>query len=109
MPNDGWGERSQLKMQRNNRSIEIFSDIAYAAGVGHKSIQGVAVFFAGSAVAWQSSQQPFTTHSTAESELVGYCESLLIGRATESLLCAMSGEPLDDNRFTRVIYGDNGR
>ena len=109
MPNDGLGERSQLKMQRNNRSIEIFSDIAYAAGVGHKSIQGVAVFFAGSAVAWQSSQQHFTTHSTAESKLVGYCESLLIGRATESLLCAMSGEPLDDNRFTRVIYGDNGR
>ena len=32
------------------------------------------------------------THSTAESELVGYCESLLIGRATEALLCAMWGD-----------------
>ena len=65
------------------------------------------MFFAGNAIAWQSGQQPFATHSTAESELVGYCESLLIGRATESLLCAMWGEPLDGNQFTRVIYGDN--
>eukprot|EP00435_Cladocopium_sp_Y103_P059661 s601_g21.t1 len=105
--NDGWGERGQLKCQRNQRSIEIYSDIAYAAGSGHRSIQGVAVFFAGSPIAWQSSQQPFATHSTAESELVSYCESLLIGRATEALLCSMWGEPLDGNSFTRTIYGDN--
>ena len=106
--NDGWGERSQLKSQRNHYSIEVFSDIAYAAGTGHRSIQGIAVFFAGSPVAWQSSQQPFTTHSTAESELVSYCESLLIGRATEALLCAVFGVPLDKNNpFSRTIYGDN--
>ena len=47
------------------------------------------------------------THSTAESELVAYCESLLIGRASEALLCAMWGEPLKANQFSRVIYGDN--
>eukprot|EP00435_Cladocopium_sp_Y103_P007195 s4968_g2.t1 len=99
--NDGWGERSQLKSQRNHYSIEVFSDIAYAAGTGHRSIQGIAVFFAGSPVAWQSSQQPFTTHSTAESELVSYCESLLIGRATEALLCAIWGVPLDKNNLWR--------
>lgn len=107
LPNDGWGERGQLKIQRNHRSIEIFSDISYAAGTSHRSIQGVAVFFGGSPIAWQSSQQAFATHSTAESELVAYCESLLIGRATEALLCAMWGEPLDNNPFTCVIYGDN--
>ena len=39
------------------------------------------------------------THSTAESELVGYCESLLIGRATEALLCAMWG----DNMAARCL------
>eukprot|EP00435_Cladocopium_sp_Y103_P006432 s2514_g2.t1 len=88
--NDGWGERGQLKCQRNQHSIEIYSDIAYAAGSSHRSIQGVAVFFAGSPIAWQSSQQPFATHSTAESELVSYCESLLIGRATEALLCHLT-------------------
>ena len=104
---DGWGERNHLKVQGTNRSIEIFSDIAYAAGVGYKSIQGIAVFFSGSPIAWQSGQQPFTTHSTAESELVAYCESLLIGRATESLLSTMRGEQLDDNQFSRIIYADN--
>eukprot|EP00435_Cladocopium_sp_Y103_P070969 s226_g36.t1 len=107
-PNDGWGERRQLKHQRDGFSIEVFSDIAYAAGVNHRSIQGIAAFFAGSPVAWQSSQQPFVTHSTAEAELVSYCESLLIGRATEALLCAMWGEPLtNQNKFSRTIYGDN--
>ena len=81
IPNDGWGERHQLKLQRSQHSLEIFSDIAYAAGNGFRSIQGIADFFGGSPVGWQSSQQPFATHSTAESELVAYCESLLIGRA----------------------------
>ena len=107
IPNDGWGERHQLKLQRSQHSLEIFSDIAYAAGNGFRSIQGIAVFFGGSPVGWQSSQQPFATHSTAESELVAYCESLLIGRATEALLCAVWGEPQKSNLFSRVIYGDN--
>eukprot|EP00435_Cladocopium_sp_Y103_P053777 s587_g17.t1 len=106
--NDGWGERSQLKAQRSQHSIEVFSDIAYAAGSGHRSVQGIAVFFSGSPVAWQSSQQPFVTHSTAEAELVSYCESLIIGRATEALLCTMWGVTLDKkNPFTRTLYGDN--
>ena len=107
IPNDGWGERNHLKLQRSHRSLEIFSDIAYAAGTGHRSVQGIAVFFGGSPVGWQSSQQAFVTHSTAESELVAYCESLLIGRAAEALLCAMWGEPLNSNSLSRVIYGDN--
>ena len=94
-------------MQRSSRSLEIFFDIAYAAGTGYRSIQGIAVFFGGSPVGWQSSQQAFVTHSTAESELVAYCESLLIGRASEALLCAMWGEPLKANQFSRVIYRDN--
>ena len=59
-------------------------------------------------MAWQSATQPFVTHSTAEAELVSYCEALCTGRATEALLCAMWGEPLDNsNVFERVIYGDN--
>eukprot|EP00435_Cladocopium_sp_Y103_P032651 s1805_g8.t1 len=106
--NGGWGERSQLKAQRSRYSIEVFSDIAYAAGVNHRSVQGIAVFFAGSPIAWQSSQQPFVTHSTAEAELVSYCESLLLGRATEALLCTMWGVALDKkNPFVRTLYGDN--
>ena len=97
IPNDGWGERHQLKLQRSQRSLEIFSDIAYAAGTGYRSIQGIAVFSGGSPVG------AFATHSTAESELVAYCESLLIGQKQS----AMWGEPLKSNLFSRVIYGDN--
>ena len=89
MPNEGWGDRNQLKLQRSCRSLEVFSDIAYASGTGFRSVQGIAVFYGGSPISWHSSQQAFVTHSTAESELVAYCESLLVGRATEALLCAI--------------------
>ena len=110
---DGWGARNQLKVQRNEKLIEIFSDISYAAGSGHRSIEGVIGFFAGSPLVWQCHQQPFATHSTAESELVSYCESLIAGRSLEALLCTMWAEPvtgsqnLQGNPFKRVIYGDN--
>ena len=104
---DGWGSRNQLKVPRNEQLIEIFSDISYAAGSGHRSIEGVIGFFAGTPLVWQCHQQPFATHSTAESELVSYCESLIAGRSLEALLCTMWGEPLAANPFQRVLYGDN--
>lgn len=103
-----WGVRGQLKVQRHGRLLEVFADIAYGSGTGHRSMQGLVLCFAGAPIAWQSSTQPFVTHSTAESELVSYCEALTAGRATEALLCAIWGEPLQsNNNFERVIYGDN--
>ena len=81
--------------------LEVFADIAYSTGSGYKSIQGLVICFGGSPIAWQSSSQPFVTHSTAEAELVSYCEALTAGRATEALIC--TGE----NKLERVIYGDN--
>ena len=104
---EGWGRRDQLKIPRADNLIEVYSDIAYASGSGHRSVEGIAVFFGGSPLAWQSHKQPFATHSTAESELVSYCEALIAGRSIEALLCTMWGEPLKDNRFQRVLYGDN--
>ena len=102
-----WGARDQLKAQRHDRLLEVFADIAYGTGTGYKSVQGLVLCFAGAPIAWQSSTQPFVRHSTAEAELVSYCEALTAGRATEALLCAMWGEPLAANSFERVIYGDN--
>ena len=103
-----WGSRDQLKIQRHEGLLEVFADIAYGTGSNHRSVQGLVICFAGAPVAWQSATQPFVTHSTAEAELVSYCEALCTGRATEALLCAMWGEPLDNsNVFERVIYGDN--
>lgn len=103
-----WGARGQLKIPRREKPIEVFADIAYGAGSGHRSAQGLVIYFGGAPISWQSSSQPFVTHSTAESELVSYCEALMVGRATEALLCAMWGEELSSsNSFERVMYGDN--
>ena len=88
--------------------IEVFADIAYGTGSGYKSIQGLVICFGGSPIAWQSSSQPFVTHSTAEAELVSYCGALTAGRATEALISTMWGEPLTEkNTLETVIYGDN--
>ena len=105
--NGRWGARGQLKVQRHEKSLEVYADIAYAAGSQHRSLQGLVVMFAGVPVAWQCSQQPFVTHSTAEAELVSYCEALLAGRSSEALLCAMWGENIGANTFERTLYGDN--
>ena len=103
-----WGARGQLKVARHEKLLEVFADIAYGSGTGHRSVQGLVVSLAGAPVAWQSSTQPFVTHSTAESELVSYCEGLTAGRATEALWCAMWGEELNaKNTLERVLYGDN--
>ena len=104
---NSWGKRDQLKTKRHNKLLEIYADIAYATSVGHRSIQGLVVMFAGVPIGWQTTQQPFVTHSTAAAELVSYCEGLLAGRATEALLCAMWGEDVTNNSFERVMYGDN--
>ena len=63
-----WGARGQLKIPRHGNMIEVFDDIAYGTGSGHRSMQGLAIYFAGAPIAWQSSSQPFVTHSTAEAE-----------------------------------------
>ena len=75
---DKWGVRGQLKVQRRDRLIEVFADIAYSAGPRHRSVQGLVICFAGAPISWQSSTQPFATRSTAESELVSYCEAWLL-------------------------------
>jgi hypothetical protein len=87
--------------------LEVFSDISYGANADHRSIQGLLVCYAGVPMAWQCGAQPFVAHSTAEAELVAYCEALVVGKATEALLCVIWGEDIKSNTFDRVIYGDN--
>ena len=107
VPAETWGMQNQLKIERHCKLLEVFSDISFGAGSRHRSLQGLLVCFAGAAVAWQSSQQAFVTYSTAEAELVSYCEALNAGRSIEALLCAMTGEQTGQNSIERVIYGDN--
>ena len=103
IPGGDWGRRDQLKARRHQKMLEVFSDISYAAGADHKSIQGLVVYYAGVPIAWQCGVQPFVAHSTAEAELIAYCESLVVGRATEALLASI-WQQWD---FEKVIYGDN--
>eukprot|EP00438_Fugacium_kawagutii_P007098 Skav200526 [mRNA] locus=scaffold2291:63661:70974:+ [translate_table: standard] len=101
-----WGERDHLKVARTEATAEVFSDISYATGSQHRSVQGIVIFLGGAPVAWQSSQQPFCCHSTAEAELVSLCEALLVGKATVSLVqCVM--QVGDDLRLKKLLYGDN--
>ena len=103
-----WGARGQWKVLRHTKLLEVFADISYSGGTGHRSIQGfLVVCYAGVPTMWMSGRQPFVTHSTAEAELVTYCEGLLAGRSSEALLCAIWGEELNSNSFERVMYGDN--
>ena len=96
VPNQ-WGARGQLKVQRHSKLLEVFADISYSGGAGHRSIQGLVVCFAGVPTMWMSSRQFFLTHSTAEAEFVTYCEGLLARRSSESLLCAIWGEELNSS------------
>lgn len=106
-PKEIWGERQQLKIARNAKLLEVFSDIAYGTGSRGRSVQGMAIYFGGCIISWQTSIQPFVTHSTAESELVAYCDSLNAGRSAEAILSSMMGIQTGSNEIERVLYGDN--
>ena len=106
-PKEIWGERSHFKIARNVKLLEVFSDIAYGTGSRGRSFQGMAIFFAGAIISWQTAVQPFVTHSTAESELVAYCDALNAGRSAEAMLSAMIAIQSGSSEIKRVLYGDN--
>ena len=99
IPGGEWGHRNQLKAKRHQKMLEVFSDISYGASADHRSIQGMVVCYGGVPIAWQCAVQPFVALSTAEAELIAYCESLVIGKATEALLCAIWGEGAQSQHF----------
>ena len=107
VPTDKWGTRGQLKVARHTSLLEIFSEHAFGAGTKNRSIQGLAIYFGGCLISWQTTVQPFATFSTAESELVAYCESLNAGRSTEAMLATMMDEPTGTKAIEKVMYGDN--
>ena len=56
---------------------------------------------------WESCRQPFHTLSTAESELVGYCEAALMMKSIQALMVVLHGPNVDETQFEKIIYGDN--
>ena len=102
-PVGGWASREGLGMKRRVNMVEVFADISYASGGEDKSVQGIVGFVEGAPICWESVRQPFVAQSTAEGELIGYCEALTVGRALVSLTEVVTGEKVEYKR----MYGDN--
>ena len=84
----------------------MYADISFAP-MGEKSHQGVLGFYGGALVQWESSRQPFATLSTAEAELVGYIEAMIMGDSLCAVLDIMEGGHNGGGITEKVIYGDN--
>ena len=96
------GFDGQLPIQRHERLIETYADVSFAPQ-GGRSVQAVIAMYSGAPIQWESSRQPFATMSTAESELLGYCEAMQMSQSLEALLVAVYGE----GTFEKLIAGDN--
>ncbi len=100
------GASGLLQVPRHERLLEAFADISFAPQ-GDRSHQGIIIFAAGSPIHWEATRQAFHTMSTAESELVGYCEATTMLKSAEALLRVIHGPMLNETPFEKVIYGDN--
>ena len=96
------GPDNNLPIVRHPELIEAYADNSFAPQ-GGRSCQGIVVFYGGGVVQWEATRQPFCAMSTAESELLGYCEALQVVQALESLLVILHGE----DRFEKLLVGDN--
>ena len=96
------GPDDNLPIIRHPELIEAYADISFAPQ-GGRSCQGIIIMYAGGVVQWEASRQPFCAMSTAESELLGYCETLQVVQALESLLVVLDGS----DTFEKLLCGDN--
>ena len=96
------GPCGTLPIVRHEGLIEAYADISFAPQ-GSRSCQGIVVFYGGSVVQWEATRQPFCALSTAEAELLGYCETMQLVQALESLLTVLHGH----DKFEKLLVGDN--
>ena len=96
-----------LQIPRHEKLIEAFADISFNPQ-GERSHQGVIICVGGTPIQWEATRQAFHTMSTAESELVGYCEAATMLKSAEALMTVVHGiDESKDSQFEKVIYGDN--
>ena len=101
------GPYGTLQIPRHSRLLEAFADISFNPQ-GERSHQGIILCVAGAPIQWEASRQAFHTMSTAESELVGYCEATTMLKSAEALMTVIQGCGVEnDDSFEKVIYGDN--
>ena len=101
------GPYGTLQVPRHNRLLEAFADISFNPQ-GERSHQGIILCVGGTPIQWEATRQAFHTMSTAESELVGYCEATTMLKSAEALMMVIHGVSSDDmDGFEKIIYGDN--
>ena len=83
--NKDHGALGTLQVPRHGCLLEAFADISFAPN-GDRSHQGIIICAAGSPIQWEVSRQAFHTMSTAEAELVGYCEAATMLKSVEALV-----------------------
>lgn len=75
----GRGVHGDLPVHRRQH---LGSDVSLAPS-GERSLQGMVLMHAGAVLMWETGRRPFTTFSTAESELPGYREGAVMSESTE--------------------------
>ena len=96
------GPQGNLPITRHPELIEAYADISFAPQ-GERSCQGILVFYGGSPVQWEACRQPFCAMSTAEAEILSYCEAMQVVQALEALLTVVHGH----DSFEKLLCGDN--
>lgn len=96
------GEDGELQQTRSTSRVQAYADISFApAREAYRSIQGIGIQHGRNLLAWETGRQPFVCASTAESELVSYCECHQVTEALVGLL-EIAGFSVE-----RQLYGDN--
>ena len=96
------GDDGELQQVRTPNRVQVYADISFApAREAYRSIQGIGIQHGKNLIAWESGRQPFVCASTAESELISYCEAFQVTESVTGLI-EMAGFDVD-----RQLYGDN--
>ena len=102
---DDWGPEQSLAFPRSMMRLELHADASFSPN-GDRSHHGVMAFYGGGLVQWESTRQPFAVLSSAEAELLGYIEGMIMGDSVAAVVECL--DPLWSEAEThRVLYGDN--
>ena len=96
------GEDGELQQTRTVARVQAYADISFApARESYRSVQGIGVQHGRNLIAWESGRQPFVCASTAESELISYCEAHQVTESITNLL------EVAGFKTEKQLYGDN--
>ena len=104
-PEQDWGMENSLAFPRSMQRMEIHADASFSPN-GTKSHHGIMAFVGGGLVQWESTRQPFAVLSSAEAELMGYIEGMVMGDSVAAVLECLDPK-WSDGGGHRLLYGDN--